>query len=460
MITVPTNTELETLYLALAKAKYPTSDITQLSDFQAKAAAVGGLAGRIALDGSNLFSAVYPQNGDPFGINTQLSAKGVPSQLPASATALIVTVDNVPLGRTYQIDVGTNLISADNQLYKIVSSDGISTSEQVNTSHFTLYLVSVAKGANTVQALGSKLTFSPAQMPIDDSNNPLTSVTIIEVISGTDEESIASTANRLIEIQQTPLDAVRSTDIKYEVLDANLGINDAIVLINNEISYVDNPRINTAVFLIGNNPVNDDLLNKGLVIGTVAEVYTRSVNNSAINETQINLINNQTIGLHPTTSTVVTQGLTTNAAPAFIRVSVSINYGYDLTSKVVLAGGVTLTLAQLIKREVRRAICAQPFGALLVINPLTGSITVSSIPIGALENAIDYALGTPTTVGTIGTYISNRMIQLYVAGQYTSQASIPLTLGLPSNQGDKLPWVYDVSLTPADIYSNIEVVLL
>lgn len=460
MNSVPTNTELETLYLALAKAKYPTSDITQLSDFQAKAAAVGGLAGRIALDSGNLFSAVYPQNGDPFGINTQLSAKGVPSQLSASATALIVTVDNVPLGRTYQIDVGTNLISADNQLYKIVSSDGISTSEQVNTLHFTLYLVSVAKGANTVQALGSKLTFSPAQMPIDDSNNPLTSVTIIEVISGTDEESIASTANRLIEIQQTPLDAVRSTDIKYEVLDANLGINDAIVLINNEISYVDNPRINTAVFLIGNNPVNDDLLNKGLVIGTVAEVYTRSVNNSAINETQINLINNQTIGLHPTTSTVVTQGLTTNAAPAFIRVSVSINYGYDLTSKVVLAGGVTLTLAQLIKREVRRAICAQPFGALLVINPLTGSITVSSIPIGALENAIDYALGTPTTVGTIGTYISNRMIQLYVAGQYTSQASIPLTLGLPSNQGDKLPWVYDVSLTPADIYSNIEVVLL
>ena len=55
MITIPTNTELETLYLALAKAKYPTSDITQLSDFQAKAAAVGGLAGRIALDGSNLF---------------------------------------------------------------------------------------------------------------------------------------------------------------------------------------------------------------------------------------------------------------------------------------------------------------------------------------------------------------------------------------------------------------------
>lgn len=460
MISVPTNTELETLYLALAKAKYPTSDITQLSDFQAKAAAVGGLAGRIALDGSNLFSAVYPQNGDPFGINTQLSAKGVPSQLPASATALIVTVDNVPLGRTYQIDVGTNLISADNQLYKIVSSDGVSTSEQVNTSHFILYLVSVAKGANTVQALGSKLTFSPAQMPIDDSNNPLTSVTIIEVISGTDEESIASTANRLIEIQQTPLDAVRSTDIKYEVLDANLGINDAIVLINNEISYVDNPRINTAVFLIGNNPVNDDLLNKGLVIGTVAEVYTRSVNNSAINETQINLINNQTIGLHPTTSTVVTQGLTSGTSPAFIRVSVSINYGYDLTSKVVLAGGVTLTLAQLIKREVRRAICAQPFGALLVINPLTGSITVSSIPIGSLENAIDYALGTPTTVGTIGTYISNRMIQLYVAGQYTSQASIPLTLGLPSNQGDNLPWVYDVSLTPADIYSNIEVVLL
>ena len=184
------------------------------------------------------------------------------------------------------------------------------------------------------------------------------------------------------------------------------------------------------------------------------------VNNSAINETQINLINNQTIGLHPTTSTVVTQGLTSGTSPAFIRVSVSINYGYDLTSKVVLAGGVTLTLAQLIKREVRRAICAQPFGALLVINPLTGSITASSIPIGSLENAIDYALGTPTTVGTIGTYISNRMIQLYVAGQYTSQASIPLTLGLPSNQGDNLPWVYDVSLTPADIYSNIEVVLL
>lgn len=459
MINIPTIDELKQEYLALAQADYPEADITQYSDYQAKASATAGMGARLSLDAYTLFNAVYPQNGNPFGINTQLAAKGVPSQYPASPTMLTCTVNDIPAGKTYNIAVGTNVYADDGQIYKVISNDGFATIVQINTSFTTIYLLSANNGASTTQSVGATIKFTPPQLPNDGSLTPtLTTMTVTSVVAGTNEEALSSSVSRLIELDQTPLNGSRATDFKVLAIDPTNGITNAVVLVNNQLKYTSG-NYNVAIFDAGGSEVTDEFLNKGLVVGTTAEVYSRSVAPAIYNTTLQKIVAQDIIGVFPAVNTVSTQAITTNSGvtPAFIQVKVTLQSGFTLSSPVVV-DNVTLTLSQLIQRETRRAICGQPFGASLDQDLSIGEYLSSSIPTSSIEQQLDNSLGTPTTVGSLGNYLSSRSILFYNGSTYEYRPTINLNLGIPTSPTSPLAWVYDISLTPADIYSNILVV--
>ena len=454
----PTISELQQLYLDLAKEKLPEVDVSNLSDYQSKAAAVAGVGARLALDAFTLFNATYPQNGDIFGINTQLSSLGVPSQYPSSVSVLTTTVNNIPSGKTYDILIGTILTAPDNQNYQVISPDGIATIISISTINTTLYLSSINGGANTNQDNGTIITFSPPQQPNDNTLSPIKDVTVISSIKGSDEEPLSSAVNRLIQIKQTPKNGSGKTDLKYLAINPATGVTDAIVLINNEIIYTDIVNKNIAIFDVGGTEISDIILNKGLNTGTVAELFDRSVSNVTYNNTLAYILSQDICGWQPVVNTVSTQAITTNLSPnpPYIKIEVKLISGYGLQT-VINSDGGSFTIYKLIQREVRRAICGQPFGASLTVDLLNGAITSSIIPTSSIEQQLDITLGTPTTNGTLGNYLQSRSVLFYNGTTYEYRGSLPLNIGIPTTSTNPIAWVYDISLTPADIYYNISV---
>lgn len=459
MFILPTVESLRQLYLSLAQSKYPDADISQFADFDAKANAAGGMQARQALDVYRYFNALYPQNGDSFGINSQLASGGVPSQYAATPTFVTADVSSVGAGLVYEIPVGTTLGSDNGTLYKVVSPDGTSQVIQITAAYPTLSLISVEKGTPTNIDIGATLTFSPPQLPTNGSNIAIDTALVTSTIQGVNEESLGSTINRLIEIKQSPLNGSRSLDFKYLAFDPTNGVNDAVVLTNNQLLY-SSSSYNVAIFDVGGTPITNTILNKGLIAGTTTEVFDRSVPSGTYANTLQKIISEDICGVFPVCNTVNTQGLTTLTSPStpFFKIKVTLQSGYALNSTIQV-DGVSLSLYQLIQREVRRAICGQPFGAALEQNYSTGAYLSSSIATSSIEQQLDEALGTPTTIGTLGNYLSNRSILVYDGTDWVYQANIPLALGIPTTSTNPLQWVYDVSLNPTVIYSNISVEL-
>lgn len=463
---IPTIQELAELYLLTAQSKYPDADISALSDYQAKAQAMAAIGARLAIDANTLFNAAYPQNGNSFGINTQLAARGAPSQYPAASAQLILSISGIDPALQYSIPIGTILTTTNNQSYSVLSPNNSEYPLTITSDSNTLAVISIATGSMTSQINGTILYWSPPQLPTDNSNNPLPNPIVTLGINGADEESLPHAINRLLEIQQVPLDGTRSTDFKEIAIEPSDGITDAILLINNELLYEDSPKTNVAIFGVSGSEVTDEFLNQGLIQGSSpTAVFERNITIEQINSIQTNLINQNLMGIFPISNSVSTQGLTTLAAPLtpYIKVLVTLQTGYML-SEIIQINDISLTIQELIQRETRRAICAQPYGAYLEYDVSNGVVISSSLPVSSIEQQLDQALGTPTTDGTYGTILASRSIYLYDLGSesYNYISKIPLLKGIPTtaNSGNSsLQWIYDISLTAIDIYPNIGVEL-
>jgi hypothetical protein len=77
------------------------------------------------------------------------------------------------------------------------------------------------------------------------------------------------------------------------------------------------------------------------------------------------------------------------------------------------------------------------------------------MPTSSIEQQLDITLGTPTTNGTLGNYLQSRSVLFYNGTTYEYRGSLPLNIGIPTISTNPIAWVYDISLTPADIYYNI-----
>lgn len=453
--------QLLNIYLATAASTAESSniDITNLSDFQAKGFATASVGAGVSSDAQRLFQEALPQYSTSLGANSQLAARGAQPQLPSSPAILTVSADGVIAGKTYLIPLGTYLTSTDKKVYQITSPNPNDTNVVVTSTANVIYAKSSTNGGNTGLSVGSVLTLTPPIVSTDGTVN-ISQCTVTASVNGTNEESLSSAIARLIEVYQSPLDLTRATDYKNQSIAINSGIvRDAVVLTNNQINY-SSTLYNCGVFLAANDEINNIVLDQGLITPN-AVLFSRTADASTISNTQQYFTAQYIVGSRPNVSTLSTQALTTNTDTVnpYIKCIVVLQNGYNLDSNVTINNNV-FTIRQLIQREIRRAVCAQPFGATLEINVNNGQLVSSKLLISAIQNQLDITLGTSNTTGTLGAYLVDRVIFIKDSlGNYVQDASIPLSLGVPTNTADNLPWVYDICLDPTLIYPNIGVTL-
>jgi len=459
-IPIPTTDELKVAYLREAQARATELgvkiDASALSDYDIKATCIAGIASGMAQDAFLNFQNLYAQFADQEGINIGLSSAGIPPQFPASPAVLTLTANNLIVDKTYLVPVGTILIAPNGTQYQVIPNSPLNDDNvSISSLYPTLYAISVALGQNTGQEIGVILNISPPIVSTDGSVF-FGSAIVNKSIDGSDEETLSQATNRLVEIKQTPLCSNRATDIKYLAIDLSNSVVDAKILIKNQIIYPS--PYNCGVFDISGTPINNDILNKGLVNGTSAVVFSRETSNVNISVTQQKLNQQDIVGLFAVASTVQTQGLTnlTNPLTPFFKIVVTLQKQYTLDTQITLDGNV-FTLQQLIQREVRKAVCNQPLGATLTQNNVTGAFLSSVLLISSIEQQLDNSLGTGTTTGSLGAYLLDRSIQIYNGSTYEYRTSIILSLGIPASIDGKLAWIYDISLSPSHIYSNISV---
>lgn len=460
MIFLPTQADLEATYLLGAQSEAASLgsdiDITQFSDYQIKAAAQGGVNAGMIQEFNRYFNNIYPQYSDEQGLNLQLANGGIPGIFPSSPAILSLTAVGLIVDLSYAIPVGTILTAPNGATYSVISVTSDTSEAIVTLGSPIFYVASTLTGINTTQANATVLTLSPPIFSTDLSSSFSTaSVNGADSTDGTNQESLADATNRLIEIEQTPLDGTRRTDFKYLAINPANNVTDAIVLINNQLTYTD-ATINVGVFDVSGVPITDDILNLGLFAGTTEVIFSRTSSTGSIDNTQSAIDAQDIVGVFANVSTVSTQELTslTGIPDPFFKIVVTLQNGFTLSSQIILDGN-QFTLYQLIQREARRAICAQPYGATLTYDLTTGEYLTSSFAISAIEQQLDTALGTPTTAGILGSYLIDRTITTWNGSNYVYVSSISLNLGIPVANTDKLPWIYDVSTTVGQIYINI-----
>jgi hypothetical protein len=452
--------ELAQLFLESAQSKVTDIDVSDLSDFQAKGFAYGGVAAGILLDAEMLYNEALPQYASSLGVNTQLAARAAATQLAASPALLTLEAINIAAGKTYIIPTGTYITASNKNIYKIIATDSSVSEIVITPSNKILYAVSSVNGINTAQSIDALLTFTPPIISTDGTSNIL-ECKVTAATDGTDQESLSIATVRLVNVYQSPLDNVRAEDYQNRALQYNDGaVTAAVALTNRQIAYTD-INYNCGVFLAGGAAISNFILNQGLITGTTAVAFNRSVTTPIVNSTQEKFTNEYLVGSKPKVQSISTQGLTTNSNPAnaFFKCVVTLQNGYNLSSNVTLENNV-FTVKQLIQREIRRAVCGQNFGGTLSKNILTGEILSSILLISSIQNQLDITLGTSNATGTLGAYLVDRSIFVYIGGAYTQPASIALNLGIPTNINNPLPWIYDISTTASNIYLNIEVVEL
>ncbi len=463
MNNLPTLNSLKVTYLAAAQAEAQQLgvdiDVSLFSDYQIKGTGAAGMGSGITQSANILFQNVYPQYANAQGINLGLANSGIPAIYPASPAILTLDAVGLVSGKTYAVNVGTILTAPNGATYSVFSVTSDLTQVILTTLATTFYARSTVTGQNTTQVDTTVLTFTPPIVSTDLSSTLFTA-TVTSSVDGVNQESLANATNRLILIKQEPLCSDRGSDFKQLAIDPANNVTDAIVLINNQLTYTD-PQLNVGIFDISGTPITDDILNQGLFVGTTEIVFSRTSSNGSIDNTQIVMDKQDIIGAFPNVSTVATQEITdSDGTDPFFQVTVTLQSGYNLSSQVTLGDNI-FTVEQLIQREVRRAICAQPYGATLVYSLSTGAYISSSLPISAIEQQLDTALGTSTTTGTLGSFLLDRTVLCYDTGtsSYVYLPSIALSLGIPAADSDELPWIYDVSTTVGEIYINIFVQL-
>ncbi len=458
----PSIQELKDNYLSYVQyaliEKNVSDDVLQSTDYQTKAFGIAGLLSRTYADTQKLFESLLPQNAVSTGINNQLSVKGAPATFPSAPAIIVASFNDILPSCNYNLAVGSLVSSTTGITYKVLAQSPDSDIIVINDSNVSISLASTTNGIGTGALTGAILTM---QSPILPSNDPsktigISKLTVTSSIDGVNQESLSSSVNRLVTVNQAPLDEVRAEDFENLLTNPVDGITRCKVLNSNNW----NPTTtNFGVFTLSGQPVNDEFLNKGLIANTTTEVYSRTSVSSIINAAKEKILNQNLIGIFPYVSTVSTQYLVNTTLPEpFIRVQVVLESGYSLSSLMTLTSGVVLTLKQLIQREVRRAICSQPLGATLIIDFSNGKVLSSSLSVSSIEQQLDISLGTSNSSGDIGTWLKSRAVLIWDTDKYVYKESIPLLLGIPQTETGDLAWVYDISETPSLIYTNIDVV--
>lgn len=447
------------------------------SDFWLKSIALAGITGGALSDAAVEFINIFPQYLTGSYINVGLSQRGLPAQYAATyATAILGTV-TVPIS-PFTVQSGMQLTNSyNNAIYEILTTATINISDPA--SYNNIGAICTVVGTGNQLPVSTVLTFT--NPPLDNNGNPVTTLTVQSSTDGANQESDTDADTRVVKAAQIPKSGSRVTDYYYFALDGNqyLGsqiITDCQTLPNNQFQSL---NYNFGVFGIGGTAITDYILNQGILYGVSPGTYTpftRTLPNSAITAISQSISVQQQIEAEPYVNTVSTQNLPTeqmSVVTPYIQISVTLYPGLTLSSVLQINSTnqygepiiISITASNLIKREARRAICQQNFGATQTFDG-NGAIVSSKILLSSIEQQLDYSLGTIQYQGAYATILADRQIFIYdPAISNYNYINIPLDIGIPAPPSNPvinypLEWIYDIADDPVIGYDNIIVQLL
>ena len=447
------------------------------SDFWLKSIALAGITGGALADAAVEFINIFPQYLSGAYINIGLAQRKLPAQYAATyATAILGTV-TAPTA-TFTVQSGMQLTNTvNNAIYEILNTATINISDPA--SYNNIDSICTVFGLGNQLPPSTVLTFT--NPPLDSNNNPVNTLTVQSSTDGSNQESDTQAVQRVVDGTQIPKSGSRVTDYYYYALDgnqylANNIITDCITLPNNQFQ---SSNYNFGVFGVGGTSITDYILNQGILYGASPGTYTpftRTLPDSAITAIAQSISVQEQIQANPYINSVITQNLPTrqmSIVTPYFQISVTLYPGLTLSSILQINSTdqygapivISMTVSNLIAREVRRAVCQQNFGATQSFNA-SGGIVSSQILLSSIEQQLDYSLGTAQYQGAYATVLVDRQVFVYdpaITGyDYTN---IPLSIGIPNPPTNPvidypLAWIYDIADDSTIGYANILVQLL
>lgn len=409
-----TQAQVAQYYFTALTALNNSLDVNNPSDWYWKGQAIGSVGSGLSQDLFILQQQIFPQTASGISLDSILANLNLTPRLgnlPATGQALltnsIVSNVTIPQGQIF-----TNSITG---VQYSCTQTTVITSSTYTTTEIPIACTQVGSGFNL--AVGTTLT--PAT-----NISGVTSITVTVMTDGLNAETDSSVAQRIIFAFQNPPGGGSLSDFVawgmetqgvtnvYGYITTNAGIN----------------IINIVIFAGG--------FDADAILASPTIPYSRTASNALITQS-----NNYIQSVRPINNTVNVITTETYMVPLVIQVTVTLATGFTLSTLVPTE---SLTVLQLIQREVRRAIITIPPGGVNI----NGS---SVIPLSTIEQSLDEGLSSsPNENGLYASLLVDRAV-LY-NGAY-SAIPVPSGSAIIDIDTNEAQIIYDVD------YSNINVIL-
>lgn len=359
-------------YLLTLKTLKPEVNVDQQdSDWWIRGQVVGGIVSGVYGDQKKIADDAFPQSARREALErhleTYFNAGFEPAQ-PADGTVLVTgaTGSSVPANTEFLHEPTGNLYQSSDAVSLGAATSALVPVESVNTG----------QAQNLLEGTALKLQAPPAGI-----NNSAV-VSGGDIGNGRNEESEAEAAQRILDRIRFPAKGGTENDYKTWALESDPSVSSAAVR-----RFVYGLGTVGVYFTAGTTDIDEAIDND--------QAITRIPSNALVDQTKkyIDDRNPLTDCLHVFKPSEIEQDVT-----------VEVRWVSGVTGLTVPAGQ-TLTLKELVEREVKRALYKIPIGGRLI--GATGFVLASEI-----EENIDQKLSdSPYQEGSIGSYVADRQVQ-------------------------------------------------
>jgi hypothetical protein len=320
---------------------------------------------------NQVLSFLFPQNAQGDRVDQWLYKNGLPARMGLSYGFIVVEFSTI---------ISTAIIPVNTIFTDQKSGNTYQNLQEIDVTAitdndvFTLYAVN--PGNTIFEPINALLT-----------NNSGDIVAVLSCNIGQTEETDQQAIYRILQAEQSPLSGARITDYAVFDIQANKLVPIGFAKVTDSIQIQNFVKVNgvgkLGNFILVGQQMTEYVLNQGLLPDTDFISYSREAPQDLI-DIVTNYINSiRLAGLTIITNTSKTY-LITNAFMKLI-VEVTLLKGYSPTTPITIESQsennqpiqITLSVTDLIKREIRRAICSQPYGGTRIMGQ--NYITLDSI---------------------------------------------------------------------------------
>lgn len=337
------------------------------SDWWIRAQVVGGVLSGVYADQQKVSNDAFPQSARREALEKHLELYFGTGFTPATQAVGTVTVTGaagtlVPAGTQFEYSPNGNLYVSTDDV--VIGMDGTVVAP----------VESISAGQNQNLLLGAELALPSPPAGVDNT------ATVVALGDGRDVESNEQATERILRQIRTPLAGGKVSDYERFALDADPSVTSANIL--------------RYPFGFGS-------------VGVVITAGTTDIDTALNNGDPITLIPSQEL-VDKVQEYIETQNPITDCAvviaPASVPIDVTVNVRYKSGDNSTILSGQTLTQAELVEREVKRAIYKTPAGGRQFNNQ--GFVVCSE-----LEEVIDLGFSAdPYTQGNFAEILLDRQV--------------------------------------------------